>query len=155
MKSRCSPVFRRSIRTSCRNAGSAGIAEKSLSHRRQRSRDDDQDSSTLREFGIFGLRTHVSDPEQAVASSVSIRSSRSSLSSQVFAQFEQGRLPSFSLEALWRHAMLTGTCARRIAKDAGASQQVIDEAFTAALLHDVGVLVLAANKRMTMRGCSI
>ncbi len=42
--------------------------------------------------------------------------------------------------------MLAGTCARRIAKETGASQAVMDEAFTAALLHDVGVLVLVANK---------
>ncbi len=95
---------------------------------------------------FFGLRTHVSDPEQAVALLGFDTIKSLVLSSQVFAQFDQTRLPSFSLEALWRHAMLTGTCARRIAKDAGASQQVMDETYTAALLHDVGVLVLVANK---------
>lgn len=95
---------------------------------------------------FFGLRTHVSDPEQAVALLGFDTIKSLVLSSQVFAQFDQSRLPSFSMEDLWRHAMLTGTCARRIAKDAGASPQVIDEAFTAALLHDVGVLVLAANR---------
>lgn len=95
---------------------------------------------------FFGLRTHVSDPEQAVALLGFETIKSLVLSSQVFAQFDQARLPGFSLEALWRHAMLTATCARRIAKEAGASQPVIDEAFTAALLHDVGVLVLVANK---------
>ncbi len=95
---------------------------------------------------FFGLRTHVSDPEQAVALLGFETIKSLVLSSQVFAQFDQTRLPGFSLEALWRHAMLTATCARRIAKEASASQPVIDEAFTAALLHDVGVLVLAANK---------
>ena len=95
---------------------------------------------------FFGLRTHVSDPEQAVALLGFDTIKSLVLSSQVFAQFDQTRLPSFSLEELWQHAMLTGTWARRIAKDAGANQQVMDEAFTAALLHDVGVLVLVANK---------
>ena len=95
---------------------------------------------------FFGLRTHVSDPEQAVALLGFETIKSLVLSSQVFAQFDQNRLPGFSLDALWRHAMLTATCARRIAKDTGASQPVIDEAFTAALLHDVGVLVLVANK---------
>ncbi|MBS0169828.1 MAG: HDOD domain-containing protein [Nitrospira sp.] len=95
---------------------------------------------------FFGLRTHVSDPEQAVALLGFDTIKSLVLSSQVFAQFDQGRLPSFSLEDLWRHAMASGSYARRIAKEAGAGQQVIDEAFTAALLHDVGVLVLAANK---------
>lgn len=95
---------------------------------------------------FFGLRTHVSDPEQAVALLGFDTIKSLVLSSQVFAQFDQAKLPAFSLEELWRHAMLTATCARRIAKEAGASQSVIDEAFTAALLHDVGVLVLVANK---------
>lgn len=95
---------------------------------------------------FFGLRTHVSDPEQAVALLGFDTIKSLVLSSQVFAQFDQVKLPSFSLDELWRHAMLTGTYARRIAKEEGASQQVMDEAFTAALLHDVGVLVLVANK---------
>lgn len=95
---------------------------------------------------FFGLRTHVSDPEQAVALLGFDTIKSLVLSSQVFAQFDQAKLPSFSLDELWRHAMLTGTYARRLAKEAGASQPVMDEAFTAALLHDVGVLVLAANK---------
>lgn len=95
---------------------------------------------------FFGLRTHVSDPEQAVALLGFDTIKSLVLSSQVFAQFDHAKLPSFSLDELWRHAMLTGTYARRIAKDAGASQQMMDEAFTAALLHDVGVLVLVANK---------
>ena len=95
---------------------------------------------------FFGLRTHVSDPEQAVALLGFDTIKSLVLSSQVFAQFDQARLPSFSLDELWRHAMLTGTYARRVAKEVGASQQVMDEAFTAALLHDVGVLVLVANK---------
>lgn len=80
-------------------------------------------------FSFFGLRTHVSDPEQAVALLGFDTIKSLVLSSQVFAQVDQSRLPSFSLEDLWRHAMSTGTCARRIAKDAGANQQVIDEAF--------------------------
>ena len=95
---------------------------------------------------FFGLRTHVSDPEQAVALLGFDTIKSLMLSSQVFAQFDQAKLSSFSLDELWRHAMLTGTYARRIAKEEGASPQVIDQAFTAALLHDVGVLVLVANR---------
>jgi HD-like signal output (HDOD) protein/CheY-like chemotaxis protein len=95
---------------------------------------------------FFGLRTHVSDPEQAVALLGFDTIKSLVLSSQVFAQFDQAKLPGFSLDELWRHAMLSGTYARRIAKEEGASQQVMDEAFTAALLHDVGVLILVANR---------
>lgn len=95
---------------------------------------------------FFGLRSHVSDPEQAVALLGFDTIKSLVLSSQVFAQFDQAKVPTFSLDELWRHAMLTGAYARRIAKEEGASQQVMDEAFTAALLHDVGVLVLVANR---------
>ena len=95
---------------------------------------------------FFGLRTHVSDPEQAVALLGFDTIKSLVLSSQVFAQFDQAKLPSFSLDDLWRHALLTGAFARRIAKEEGANQQALDEAYTAALLHDVGVLVLAAHR---------
>lgn len=95
---------------------------------------------------FFGLRTRVADPEQAVALLGFDAVKSLVLSTQVFAQFDRATLPSFSLDELWRHAMLAGTCARRIAKEEGASQPVMDEAFTAALLHDVGLLLLAATK---------
>jgi HD-like signal output (HDOD) protein len=95
---------------------------------------------------FFGLRTHVSDPEQAVALLGFDTIKSLVLSSQVFSQFDQAKLPSFSLDDLWRHALLTGAFARRIAKEEGVSQQALDEAYTAALLHDVGVLVLAAHR---------
>ena len=45
---------------------------------------------------FFGLRTHVSDPEQAVALLGFDTIKSLVLSSQVFAQFDQARLPSFS-----------------------------------------------------------
>jgi len=95
---------------------------------------------------FFGLRTHVVDPEQAVALLGFDAIKSLVLSTQVFAQFDQAKLPAFSLDELWRHALLAGTYARRIAKEEGANQQVLDEAFTAALLHDVGRLVLVASK---------
>lgn len=72
---------------------------------------------------FFGLRTHVADPEQAVALLGFDAIKSLVLSSQVFAQFDQSKLPAFSLDDLWRHALLVGTCARRIAKEEGASQQ--------------------------------
>jgi HD-like signal output (HDOD) protein len=95
---------------------------------------------------FFGLRTRVSDPEQAVALLGFDAIKALVLSTQVFAQFDRAGLSSFSLDDLSRHALLAGTCARRIAKEEGVGQQVVDEAFTTGLLHDVGVLLLAANR---------
>ena len=50
-------------------------------------------------------------------------------------------VPGFDVRIEQRHAMLTGA----IARDLGRSMGFGDQAFTAALLHDVGKLVLAAR----------
>lgn len=95
---------------------------------------------------FFGLRTHVSSPEQAVALLGFDAIKSLVLSTQVFRQFDRAQLPSFSLEALWQHVVLAGGYARTIAKEEGVDQRVVESAYTAALLHDLGALVLAANR---------
>ena len=95
---------------------------------------------------FFGLRTTVSNSEQAVALLGSDTIKSLVLSMQVFSQFEGAALPGFSLDALWHHGLVTSTFARVIAKEERVAQAVIDDAFTAGLLHDVGALVLATNK---------
>lgn len=94
---------------------------------------------------FFGLRTTVSNPEQAVAllGSETIRSLV--LSMQAFSQFDGAALPGFSLEALWQHGLKTSGYAKAIARLEQFPQPVMDDAFTAGLLHDVGMLVLASN----------
>ena len=95
---------------------------------------------------FFGLRTTVSNSEQAVALLGSDTIKSLVLSMQVFSQFEGAVLPGFSLDALWQHGMTTSTFAKMIAKEEQAAQRVIDDSFTAGLLHDVGILLLATNK---------
>lgn len=95
---------------------------------------------------FFGLRTTVSNPEQAVALLGSDTIKSLVLSTQVFSQFEGAALPGFSLDALWQHGMATSAVAKLIAKEEQVGQAVIDDAFTAGLLHDVGLLLLATNK---------
>lgn len=95
---------------------------------------------------FFGLRTTVSNPEQAVALLGSETIKSLVLSMQVFSQFEGTALPGFSLEALWQHGLATSAFARIIAKEEQAAQAVLDDALTAGLLHDVGILVLATNR---------
>lgn len=95
---------------------------------------------------FFGLRTTVSSPEQAVALLGGHTIKSLALSMQVFSQFEGAALPGLSLEALWLHGLATSSFARAIAKEERAGQTVIDDAFTAGLLHDVGILLLATNR---------
>lgn len=47
----------------------------------------------------------------------------------------------FEIEKFWRHSLLVGTIAKHLAKDLG--YRVAGEAFTAGLLHDIGLLVIA------------
>ncbi|MEW6543647.1 MAG: HDOD domain-containing protein [Nitrospirota bacterium] len=94
---------------------------------------------------FFGLSTKISNPVQAVAFLGLDRLKALVLSMQVFSQFRGTRLAFFSLEVLWRHSLATGGHARAIAKEEKAQPQVIDDAFTAGLLHDVGILVLITN----------
>lgn len=48
---------------------------------------------------------------------------------------------SFELEKFWRHSLLVGITTKHLAKDFG--YRVSGEAFTAGLLHDIGILVIA------------
>lgn len=95
---------------------------------------------------FFGLRTTVANPEQAVALLGSDTIKSLVLSMQVFSQFEGAALPGFSLDTLWQHGFATSAFARSIAKEERAAQSGVDDAFTAGLLHDVGLLLLATNK---------
>lgn len=48
---------------------------------------------------------------------------------------------SFELEKFWRHSLLVGITTKHLAKDFG--YRISGEAFTAGLLHDIGILVIA------------
>jgi HD-like signal output (HDOD) protein len=94
---------------------------------------------------FFGLRTRISSAEQAVALLGMNTIKSLVLSTKVFTQFEGSQNPLFSLEVLWNHAVATARFARAIAKEENAPAATQDDAFTAGLLHDVGILVLATN----------
>ena len=94
---------------------------------------------------FFGLRTTVSNPEQAVALLGSDTIRALVLSMQAFSKFDGAALPGFSLDALWQHGLKTSGYAKAIAKQEKVSQIMIDDAFTAGLLHDIGLLLLASN----------
>ncbi len=67
------------------------------------------------------------------------------LSLQTFSQFQSRKLGGIELEPLWRHSLRTAQAAKRIAQRQAAATEIVDEAFVAGLLHDVGKLILAAN----------
>jgi len=95
---------------------------------------------------FYGLSRRISSATQAVAL-LGLETIKSLvLSMKVFSQFESSAQTFFSLDILWNHGMITGRYARMIAKEQGVEARSMEEdAFTAGLLHDVGLLVLATN----------
>ncbi|MDQ2696580.1 MAG: response regulator [Pseudomonadota bacterium] len=94
---------------------------------------------------FFGLPRHVSDLSRAVAMLGLDTVKALVLTAQVFSRLDPGGLPTWSLEALWRHSTLVGALARAIMEAERDDQELLNDALMAGLLHDLGKLVLAAN----------
>lgn len=93
----------------------------------------------------FGLARPIAAPQQAVIV-LGVNVIRSViLSLHVFKSFEASGEKSFSLALLWEHCMRTACIARAIAKAEGLAKEDADNAYIAALLHDVGKLLLNAH----------
>ncbi|MBW2410824.1 MAG: HDOD domain-containing protein [Deltaproteobacteria bacterium] len=94
---------------------------------------------------FFGLRRQISNPRDAV-SYLGFETIKSLvLSAKIFSQFDQKKLPGFSLDGLWNHSMMTGTFAKIVAELEGQAKEVIDDAYMVGLLHDLGKLILVQN----------
>lgn len=94
---------------------------------------------------FFGQPRQVSDPGHAVQL-LGLETIRALvLSIQIFAQFDQSRIPGFSVSRLWNHSLRVGVWARTLALAAQQPQETADDAFLAGVLHDAGKLILAAN----------
>jgi putative nucleotidyltransferase with HDIG domain len=90
----------------------------------------------------FGLARHIATPQQAVISlGINVINSLI-LSLHVFQSFPHRNGQSFSLQLLWEHCMRTAAIARSLAQTEGLPREQADHAYVAALLHDVGKLLL-------------
>ena len=93
-------------------------------------------------FGFYG---RVATAEQAVNLLGVDTVQALILTVHVFSHFASTQGSQFNIGRLWEASTQTGAIARAIAKAEQAPALMIDEAYTAGLLHDVGMLVLAAN----------
>lgn len=94
----------------------------------------------------FGLSRQVNSPTEA-ASLLGVSTVKALvLSSHVFSELHDLGVPGLSSQWLWQHALAVGTLARRLAKDIKLPLATVEMAFTAGLLHDCGMLMLAANR---------
>ncbi|MEW5961503.1 MAG: HDOD domain-containing protein, partial [Chloroflexota bacterium] len=91
---------------------------------------------------FFGLRQHIPSSTQAVLLLGLDTMKILGLSVQAFAHFDRAQLETLGLASLWNHSVSAATLARQIAHVEGGDRRLLDYAFTAGLLHDVGKLVL-------------
>ena len=94
---------------------------------------------------FFGLQPRLSNPRQAIALLGLETVQALALTAQVFSYADTTTMGGLSLEELSRHGMAVGSCARHIAEMMGSDQTVLDDAFVAGLMHDVGIVVLAVH----------
>ncbi|WP_415896608.1 HDOD domain-containing protein [Neptuniibacter sp. QD57_21] len=95
---------------------------------------------------FFGFSRPISDLREAI-SLLGVRNLRSmALSSQLNNQFKEGQdWDQFSFEQMGQRSLLVARLAQALSRRAGASKAVQDQAFLAGLLHDLGVMIMAAH----------
>jgi HD-like signal output (HDOD) protein len=99
----------------------------------------------LANSAALGLRHKVVNVGEAIGY-LGLETTRSLvLLAHAFNHCNSSRKPTPHIERLWKHSLQTGSLARRIAREEAASHSVMDEAFLAGLLHDIGELLLMVN----------
>ncbi len=92
---------------------------------------------------FFGLARQISEIKQAVTYLGISTLKDVILGAEVFRQFDGARLPAgFDMEAEQAHAIAASRLARKLIAD----KEVGEFAFTAAMLHDIGLWILAARR---------
>lgn len=68
------------------------------------------------------------------------------LVAEIFSQAEgTEEIEGFNLEQLWKHGLRVGQFAKTIAEQEVSEKRTIDDAYTAGLLHDIGLLIIASK----------
>ncbi|MFZ2641697.1 MAG: response regulator [Verrucomicrobiia bacterium] len=94
---------------------------------------------------FYSLSQKITDPSDA-AMHLGLETLKSLvLTYQLFSQFPHQPIQEFSLEALWQHCWNVGVFTKQIAAVEKMSYDTMDLCFTAALLHDIGKLILASH----------
>lgn len=95
---------------------------------------------------FFGLMQAVQSPARAVGLLGLDVVRAMVLSAGTFSKFKKISAAGFSMEDLWQHGMQTAGYAKCIAHAHQCKPRVEEAAFIAGLMHDIGKLVVAANK---------
>lgn len=95
---------------------------------------------------FFGTRHNVCSPAEAVSVLGIDIIKALTLSYSVFTEFASQAVPATEIELLWKHSSEVASLTKLIAATEGLSRTQIEEGYSAGLLHDVGILVLAAEQ---------
>lgn len=94
---------------------------------------------------FFGVARHISDPSQAVMILGMNVVRDLALMTHTFSQFKISQDRKYILDALWNHSIKVTGLSEKIARAENFGKEMLDEALTAGLLHDIGKLVLASK----------
>jgi HD-like signal output (HDOD) protein len=93
----------------------------------------------------FGFRRRIADPQQAVMLLGGERLKSILIFTVVLSVTEYNQCQGFNPERFWGQSVRSAELARKIMKSTTRDQTLIDAAFTAGLVHDIGSLLMAVN----------
>ncbi|MBT5709299.1 HDOD domain-containing protein [Verrucomicrobia bacterium] len=93
----------------------------------------------------FGFRRRIADPQQAVMLLGGERLKSILIFTVVLSVTEYNQCHGFNPEKFWGQSVRSAELARKIMKSTTRDQTLIDAAFTAGLVHDIGSLLMAVN----------
>jgi putative nucleotidyltransferase with HDIG domain len=99
----------------------------------------------LANSAFFSLRQPVANASEAVSYLGIDLLKALVLVHGLFSQVGSFRIPTFTIQHLWNHSLAVGAGSRSIAEAEGHGSKQVNEFFTAGLLHDVGMLILASR----------
>jgi putative nucleotidyltransferase with HDIG domain len=94
---------------------------------------------------FFGIARRITSPVEAVQFLGVGRLRSLVLSLHVFSSFDGAKIPNFSIEKVWSHSISASLVAQQIAKAEKVDRATADEFFVAAMLHDIGKVMLASS----------
>lgn len=94
---------------------------------------------------FFCVFKRVESPDQAVKLLGLDTVKYLALTVGIFSQYDEKAVAPLSLNDLWDHSIKVGACAKRIAEEETDSTEMIDDAFIAGMMHDIGKIVLASS----------
>ncbi|MEW6517271.1 MAG: response regulator [candidate division FCPU426 bacterium] len=94
---------------------------------------------------FFGFYSHVNDAMRAVTILGLDKIRSLVLSIHVFTSLIHSEEANATMNAYWKHNLMVGSCAKRIAQDLKQSKPFQEEALMAGMLHDTGKFIMLAK----------